>query len=224
MKKLLTAIIASFFIGSFALAETSIGIKISAASMDASGSHTTNSSSGGSGGDAVNASGEGDFNMGSFFIEKNTGLDFNGVGITLGLDVIPFTAEVDKLGGGDGFDATVDVEDVYTVYVQPTFSSGDGISVFARLGYTQGDVNITNISRQATEAGTASTDGDQSKSLDGIMYGLGVTKDIDGLIDFVRLEGTITEFDEIQHTNSNGKVLKADAELRLITLSIGKTF
>ena len=105
MKKLLTAIIASFFIGSFALAETSIGIKISSATMDASGSHTTNSSSGGSGGTAVNASGEGEFNMGSFFIEKNTGLDFNGVGITLGLDVIPFTAEVDKLGGGDGFDA-----------------------------------------------------------------------------------------------------------------------
>ena len=224
MKKLLTAIIASLFIGSFALAETSIGVKISAATMDASGSHTTNSSSGGSGGDAVNVAGEGHFNMGSFFIEKNTGLDFNGVGITLGLDVIPFTAEVDKLGGGDGFDATVDVEDVYTVYVQPTFSSGDGVSVFARLGYTQGDVNITNVSRQATSAGTASTDGDQSKSLEGIMYGLGVTKDIDGLIDFVRLEGTITEFDEIQHTNSNGKVLKADAELRLITLSIGKTF
>jgi len=227
MKKIITAIIASFFIGNFALAETSIGVKISAASMDASGSHTTNSSSGGSGGDAVNASGEADFNMGSFFIEKNTGLDFNGVGITIGLDVIPFTAEVDKLGGGDGFDATVDVEDVMTAYIQPTFSTGDGVSVFARLGYTQGDVVITNITRQATASETtdsASTDGDQSKSLEGIMYGVGITKEIDGLVDFLRLEGTITEFDEIQHTNSNGKVVKADSELMLISLSIGKTF
>ena len=224
MKKIITAIIASFFIGNFALAETSIGVKISAASMDASGSHTTNSSSGGSGGDAVNASGEADFNMGSFFIEKDTGLDFNGVGITIGLDVIPFTAEVDKLGGGDGFDATVDVEDVMTAYIQPTFSTGDGVSVFARLGYTQGDVKITNITRQATTAGTASTDGDQSKNLEGIMYGVGITKEIDGLVDFLRLEGTITEFDEISHTNSNGKVVKADSELMLISLSIGKTF
>ena len=224
MKKIITAIIASFFIGNFALAETSIGIKISAASMDASGSHTTNSSSGGSGGDKVNASGEADFNMGSFFIEKDTGLDFNGLGITLGLDVIPFTAEVDKLGGGDGFDATVDVENVMTAYIQPTFSTGDGVSVFARLGYTQGDVQITNITRQATTAGTASTDGDQSKSLEGIMYGVGITKEIDGLVDFVRLEGTITDFDQINHTNSNGKIVKADAELQLISLSIGKTF
>lgn len=224
MKKIITAIIASFFIGNFALAETSIGVKISAATMDASGSHTTNSSSGGSGGDAVNASGEADFNMGSFFIEKDTGLDFNGVGITIGLDVIPFTAEVDKLGGGDGFDATVDVEDVMTAYIQPTFSTGDGVSVFARLGYTQGDVKITNITRQATTAGTASTDGDQSKNLEGIMYGVGITKEIDGLVDFLRLEGTITEFDELSHTNSNGKVVKADSELMLISLSIGKTF
>ena len=224
MKKIITAIIASFFIGNFALAETSIGVKISAATMDASGSHTTNSSSGGSGGDAVNASGEADFNMGSFFIEQDTGLDFNGVGITIGLDVIPFTAEVDKLGGGDGFDATVDVEDVMTAYIQPTFSTGDGVSVFARLGYTQGDVKITNITRQATTAGTASTDGDQSKNLEGIMYGVGITKEIDGLVDFLRLEGTITEFDEISHTNSNGKVVKADSELMLISLSIGKTF
>ena len=68
MKKLISAIIASFFIGSFALAETSIGVKISAANMDASGSHTTNSSSGGSGGAAVNASGESDFSVASFTI------------------------------------------------------------------------------------------------------------------------------------------------------------
>ena len=224
MKKLLTAIIASFFIGSFALAETSIGVKLTAATLDASGSHTTNSSTGGSGGAAVNSSGEGNFNMGSFFIEKNTGFSFNGVGITLGLDVIPFTAEVDKLGGGDGFDATVDVENVMTAYIQPTFSTGDGVSVFARIGYTQGDVAITNVSRQATTAGTASTDGDTSKSLEGIMYGIGITKDIDAIVDFVRLEGTVTDFDEINHTNSNGKIVKADSELRLISLSIGKSF
>ena len=224
MKKLITAIIASFFIGSFAHATTSIGVKLTAATLDASGSHTTNSSSGGSGGDAVTSSGEGNFNMGSIFIEKNTGIDFNGVGITLGLDVIPFTAEVDKLGGGDGFDATVDVENVMTAYIQPTFSTGDGVSVFARIGYTQGDVAITNVSRQATTAGTASTDGDTSKSLEGVMYGIGLTKDINGLVDFVRLEGTVTDFDEINHTNSNGKIVKADSELRLISLSIGKSF
>ena len=220
MKKILSAIIASFFIGNFALAETSMGIKISAANMDASGSHTTNSASGGSGGAAVAASGNADFEMASFFVEKST--DFNGMNVALGLDVIPFSAEVDKLGGGDGFDATVDVSDVMTAYIQPTFIAGNDISYFVKAGYTTGNVEITNITRQATTAGTASTDGDQSKNLEGFMFGVGVQKSTD--MGFVRLEGTVTDFDEINHTNSNGKIVKADAELTRISISVGKTF
>jgi hypothetical protein len=41
---------------------------------------------------------------------------------------------------------------------------------------------------------------------------------------FVRLEATVTDFDQISHTNSNGKVVKADAEMTMISLSLGKTF
>ena len=220
MKKLISAIIASLFISSFALAETSIGVKISAANMDASGSHTTNSSSGGGGGAAVNASAESDFSVASFFIEKST--EVRGINLSLGIDVIPFTAEVDKLGGGNGFDATVEVGNVMTAYIQPTFNAGGDVSLFLKAGVTSGDVDITDISRQATNAGTASTDGNTAKSLDGYMYGVGAQMNTDA--GFVRLEGTVTDFDEISHTNSNGKIVKADAELTLISLSFGKTF
>ena len=221
MKRLITAIIASFFVGSFALAETSVGIKASIANMDASGSHTTNSSSGASGGDAVNAAGNADFELASFFIERG-GLDVNGINFSIGLDVIPFTAEVDKLGGGDGTDATVEVSDVMTFYVQPTFNAESDMSVFLKAGYTQGDVDITDISRQATSAGTASTDGNTSKTLEGFMVGLGVQRNLD--MGFLRLEATMTDFDEISHTNSNSKVVKADADMTMISLSVGKTF
>ena len=220
MKKILSAIIASFFIGNFALAETSMGIKISAANMDASGSHTTNSASGGSGGAAVAASGNADFEMASFFVEKST--ELNGMNIALGLDVIPFSAEVDSLGGGDGFDAKVEVSNVITAYIQPTLNAGGDVSLFVKGGYTHGDVDITDISRQATSAGTASTDGEQSKSLEGFMYGVGIQKNTDN--GFVRLEGTFTDFDEISHTNSNSKVVKADAEMTLISVSFGRSF
>ena len=220
MKKLISVIIASLFIGSISFAETNIGIKISSANMEASGSHTTNSSSGGSGGAAVTASDEADFTVASFFIEKST--EVRGINLSLGLDVIPFTAEVDKLGGGDGFDATVEVGNVMTAYIQPTFNAGGNVSLFLKAGVTSGDVDITDISRQATTAGTASTDGNTAKSLDGYMYGVGAQMNTDG--GFVRLEGTVTDFDEISHTNSNGKVLKADSELTLISLSFGKTF
>ena len=221
MKRLITAIIASLFVGSFALAETSVGIKASIANMDASGSHTTNSSTGASGGDAVNAAGNADFELASFFIERG-GLDINGINFSIGLDVIPFSAEVDKLGGGDGTDATVKVADVFTVYIQPTFNAANDTSVFLKAGYTQGDVEISDITRQATTAGTASTDGTTSKTLEGFMVGLGVQKNVD--MGFLRLEATVTDFDEISHTNSNSKVVKADADMSMISLSVGKTF
>ena len=41
---------------------------------------------------------------------------------------------------------------------------------------------------------------------------------------FLRLEATVTDFDEISHTNSNSKVVKADADMSMISLSVGKTF
>ena len=204
MKKILMAVFLSTLVGFSALAEgTSIGIKFSNANMEASGSHTTNSTTSGSlgsGGAAVSASDDADFNMASFFIERS--IDAGALSMSVGLDVIPMSAEVDKLDGGDGFDATVSVENVITAYIQPTFGN-----VFVKAGYTMGDVDITDVSRQATNAGTASTDGDQSKDLEGFMYGAGIQVDLDA--GFVRLEGTFTDFDEISHTNSNGKVVKA---------------
>ena len=219
MKKILMAVFLSTLVGFSALAEgTSIGIKFSNANMEASGSHTTNSTTSGSlgsGGAAVSASDDADFNMASFFIERS--IDAGALSMSVGLDIIPMSAEVDKLDGGDGFDATVSVENVITAYIQPTFGN-----VFVKAGYTMGDVDITDVSRQATNAGTASTHGDQSKDLEGFMYGAGIQVDLDA--GFVRLEGTFTDFDEISHTNSNGKVVKADSELTLISLSLGKSF
>ena len=219
MKKILISTILSAFVVFSASADTNIGISISSANMDATGSHTTNSASGGSGGDAVNASGNADFEMASFFIEQE--IAAGGLNIALGLDAVPMTAEVDKLGGGDGFDATVEIGNLMTAYIQPMFDAGN-VTLFLKAGLSSADVDITNVSRQATTAGTASTDGAQSKSLDGTMYGAGAQ--ISTGSGFVRLEGTITDFDEISHTNSNSKVVKADSELTRITLSFGKSF
>jgi len=193
---------------------TNIGLKVSYGTMDASGSHTTND------GATVNASGDASFPFGSIFIERQISTD--NMDIALGLDINPTTQEVDKLGGGDGFDATVDMGNLYTAYIQPMKKSGN-VTFFAKLGYSQADIDITNISRQATTAGTASTDGPQSKSLEGPMFGLGIQVDT-ASSSFVRLEASRTDFDEISHTNSNGKVVKADAELDAVSISFGKSF
>ena len=45
-----------------------------------------------------------------------------------------------------------------------------------------------------------------------------------GAFNFIRLDATHTDFDQVTHTNSNLKTLKADADMDVISLSIGKTF
>ena len=222
MKKILISTILAAFFAFSASADTNIGISISAANMDASGSHTTNSTTSGSlgsGGAALNSAGNADFDLASIFIEKE--IEAGALTIAIGLDAIPMSAEVDKLGGSDGFDATVEVGNLMTAYIQPMFNAG-AMTLFVKAGVGSADLDIINVSRQATTAGTASTDGSQSKSLDGTMMGAGIQ--IDGGAGFFRLEGTVTDFDEITHTNSNGKVVKADSELTRVTLSIGKSF
>ena len=96
------------------------------------------------------------------------------------------------------------------------------MAVFVKLGYSRADVDVTNITRQTTTAGTASTDASASDSLEGPMIGLGFQKSNSS--HFMRLEVTHTDYDQISYTNSNSKVLTADAELTAINLSIGKKF
>jgi hypothetical protein len=220
-KKIIIAAISASFLASAAFADsTNIGFRISSGNLAASGTENTNLS----GTDVTQKERDANFEMASFFIERQfeTSDKFN---IILGLDYVPITAEVASLGGTTGFNAKVSAGDLFTAYLQPTIIVNDNISVFGKVGFASGDLEITEISRQATTAGTASTDVAQDKSLEGTVYGIGAQMNrATGPFDFIRLEVTQTDFDKISHTNSNSKKLTADAEMQLITLSIGKSF
>ena len=85
-------------------------------------------------------------------------------------------------------------------------------------------MQISQTSRQAsTDSDAAGTDTGASRDLEGPMFGLGVEKQFANNA-FVRLEVSYTDYDEISYTNSNGKILKASAELTAAHLSIGKKF
>jgi len=220
-KKIIVAAISASFLASAAFADsTNIGFRISSGNLAASGTENTNLS----GTDVTQKERDANFEMASFFIERQfeTSDKFN---IILGLDYVPITAEVASLGGTTGFNAKVSAGNLFTAYLQPTIIVNDNISVFGKVGFASGDLEITEISRQATTAGTASTDVAQDKSLEGTVYGIGAQMNrATGPFDFIRLEVTQTDFDKISHTNSNSKKLTADAEMQLITLSIGKSF
>jgi hypothetical protein len=220
MKKLTLAISGLVLLAGSAFADsTNIGAKLSYGNFDASGTETQNLTSD----PKLTSSGDANFPFASIFLEREK--EFTNFNVALGLDFIPLTAEIDKLGGGDGTDATVEVGNQITLYVQPSKELSNGLKVFGKLGYSRMEVDITDITRQATTAGTASTDGNTSKDLDGITVGLGVEKSVSaGPFDFIRLEASYTDYDSISHTNSNSKKLTAEADLTAINLSIGKKF
>lgn len=220
MKKITLAISGLVLLAGSAFADsTNIGAKLSYGNFDASGTETQNLTSD----PKLTSSGDANFPFASIFLEREK--EFTNFNVALGLDFIPLTAEIDKLGGGDGTDATVEVGNQITLYVQPSKELSNGLKVFGKLGYSRMSVDITDITRQATTAGTASTDGSTSKDLDGITVGLGVEKSVSaGPFDFIRLEASYTDYDSISHTNSNSKKLTADADLTAINLSIGKKF
>ena len=229
-KKIIIAAISASFIASAAIADsTNVGVRISAATMSASGSETSDLAGSNSGGAVVTqASKEADFQLPSLFVELQ--FNINGAfSLSLGLDFVPLTEEVDKIGGTTGTSASLKAGNLLTGYIQPTFSVNENISIYGKIGYASGDLEIRDLVRQATVASQtddiASTDVKNDSTLEGPVYGYGVQMNNDsGLISFVRLEVTHTEFDQIKHTNSNGKVLKADPEMDLITFTIGKSF
>jgi hypothetical protein len=220
-KKLIITAISASLVASAAFADsTNVGFRISAGNLAASGTENTNLS----GTDVAQAEKDANFEMASFFVERQieTSDKFN---IVVGLDYVPMTADIASIAGGTGFDAKVSAGNLWTAYVQPTFIVNDTISLFGKVGFSSGDLEITEISRQATTAGTASTDTAQDKTLEGTVFGIGAQMNrATGPFDFIRLEATQTDFDKITHTNSNSKKLTADAEMQLITLSIGKSF
>ncbi len=220
MKKIILCLASTcLFVGSALADSTYLGVKLSAGTLDADGTNTTNSASGGSGGAALNSSGSMDLPLASIFVERE--LELSNLNLAFGIDLMPMSATT-NLDGGTGTDANVEVGNQLTVYIQPSKTLDNDTAVFVKLGYSRADVDVTDITRQTTTAGTASTDTSASKSLEGPMIGLGFQKSNEA--GFMRLEVTYTDYDQISYTNSNSKVLTADAELTAINFSFGKKF
>jgi opacity protein-like surface antigen len=176
-------------------------------------------------------SGDADFPFASIFVEyaKTMNKDLD---IILGLDYVPFKAEIDSKSFADTDKraglaeaspasgtrkATLDLENYATLYLQPTYKIGGGTAVFGKVGYIHGDVKISG-SNTATGSTINATD-----TLNGYVVGLGVQHNINKNV-FVRLEGSYTDHDNVTATDSLGTKFTADSELIAGKISIGYSF
>jgi opacity protein-like surface antigen len=175
-------------------------------------------------------SGDADFPFASIFVEYAKTMN-NNLDMIIGLDYVPFKAEIDSKSFGDSDKralvdaagvngvrkATLDLENYATLYLQPTYKIGGGTAVFGKVGYIHGDVKISG-SNTATGSTINATD-----TLNGYVVGLGVQHNINKNV-FVRLEGNFTAHDDVTATDSLGTKFTADSELIAGKLSIGYSF
>jgi opacity protein-like surface antigen len=173
-------------------------------------------------------SGDADFPFASIFLEYAKTMDKD-LDIILGLDYVPFKAEIDSksfadtsLEAGPGStagtrQAKLELENYATLYLQPTYKIGGGTAFFGKVGYIHGDVKISG-SNTATGSTINATD-----TLNGYVVGLGVQHNINKNV-FVRLEGSYTDHDNVTATDSKGTKFTADSELIAGKLSIGYSF
>jgi opacity protein-like surface antigen len=172
--------------------------------------------------------GDADFPFASIFVEYAKTMDKN-LDIILGLDYVPFKAEIDSKSFADTSveagptadtgtrKAKLELENYATLYLQPTYKIGGGTAVFAKVGYIHGDVKISG-SNTATGSTINATD-----TLNGYVVGLGVQHNVNKNV-FVRLEGNYTDHDNVTATDSKGTKFTADSELIAGKLSIGYSF
>jgi opacity protein-like surface antigen len=177
-------------------------------------------------------SGDADFPFASIFVEYAKTIDKD-LDLIIGLDYVPFKAEIDSKSFTDQNlnigtvgpettrtgvrNAKLELENYATLYLQPTFKVGGGTAVYGKVGYIHGDVKISG-SNTATGSTINSTD-----TLNGYVVGLGVQHNINKNV-FVRLEGNFTAHDDVTATDSLGTKFTADSELIAGKLSIGYSF
>ena len=232
VKKIIPAALLLTSISSAAFADSwNVGASGSIANIDGTASDTQVTGAGvrvaqtrgGKSGDAT-------FPFGSIFVEYAKTMN-NDLDLIIGLDYVPFKAEIDSVSRTDSSlegnanavsetgvrKAKLELENYATLYLQPTFKVGGGTAVYGKVGYIHGDVKITG-SNTATSSTINAKD-----TLNGYTVGLGVQHNINKNL-FVRLEGNYTDHDTVKATDSKQTTFTADSEIYAGKIAIGYSF
>ena len=217
MKRLILTTLSIFLLPIAAYsAETRIGVSAAFSFFTSDGTETTKSS-----GEKNSKEVEEDAIVPGVFIERE-----NDSGITFGFEFNPGEAE---LGSGTGSDddaetsgankASAEVSGHMSLY--SLIPAGPG---FVRLGIIHASVDTTETLATGTKYG--------NEDVTGYIIGYGIQKSEDG--NFVRLEGTYTDYDDLKFNGSFGgnavgdgavrNVIEADVDALALKLSVGKNF
>ena len=231
MKNLISPILATFMLLSLNVSANAsgfgMGISISSNTLDTAGKEDVDSN--GTIDATKNVSD--DIMIGSVFGEYSaTGINGSKLALTIGVDYIPFDADIDKRSitqsslkakadgaastGTNSVEATV--EDHYTVYLQPGFMINDSTMLYGTVGFSNATINGKSVS-------LTHTDISKSQDLDGTVLGAGVKTVKDNGF-FIKFDYKETSYDTVSFTTSNSTKATADLDNETFALSIGKQF
>ena len=242
LHKFLIALVATMFISGTAYAGAgtqgfSIGVVGNAATFDTTGAERETQCSEGAAAicfmeDPNTATFSKDVDFPSFFIEYTVG-EGQGGGVTLGVEVVPGDAEIGAKSRTDTvsdanetstdtgtYSAKAEVEDMATVYIEPTYMISDWFGLYGTAGVSTVQVN----SLESIAIGTDSSSYGNKRILGG-MYGVGVKMaHSSGL--FVKIDGRKTVYQEItlQSSTGNKNEITASPESEAVRLAIGFNF
>ena len=220
MKKFIISIFAAICFAATSNAEVLIGVSGAITGVDTTGTETLKSSS-----NQTSTSEQATTGVPSIFIEF-----VNDAGVGIGLDYIPADFEigarsvtktdtdVDDSSDTSGTNkASAEISNHLTAYVSvPVADTG----AYVKLGYVQVTINTTESLATGTSYGNA--------DINGWTGGLGFGKKFDNNA-VVRIEGTYTDYDEINITGSAdadsvSNTIRAEPEAYALRLSLAYAF
>jgi hypothetical protein len=199
---------------SLGLSVSAIGAEISGNGTTGTGSAQTNSTSGSIGKVAEIAA-----------IDASYGyaIGTNGL-ISIGASYTPGKA---KAGSGTYTDGnsvgaqngklSVELKDPYTIYIAPTYVISKDAAIYAKVGYSHVDLNVS-----ATDAAALSK---KPSDLDGITYAIGSKIMLNPNL-YLGVEASITDYDSISATKTVDTTSNITADVKVVqgTVAIGYKF
>jgi hypothetical protein len=122
----------------------------------------------------------------------------------------------DGTSGDTNGKLNLEISDPYTIYIAPTYAVSKDAAIYAKLGYSKADVNVT----ASDSASLSKKPGD----LEGITYAIGSKILLNNNV-YIGIEASLTEYDSISATRTTGSVnVNADATVAQGTITLGYKF
>ena len=129
------------------------------------------------------------------------------------------TGNVDSVGS-----MNVQVKDPYTIYIAPTYVVGPNSALYAKIGYSKTDLDVTATGSAALTA--------KPSDMEGWTYAIGSKTMLTSNL-YLGVEASITDYDSVsatQSTSANGlvaattKTITADVKVAQGTITLGYKF